>query len=174
VTGGVEIRVATAADEAALAALDRATWSTLATPGPPPPPGRPFFGERSRPADVLVAVVDGAVAGYAHLGFADPVESNAHVLMLRGLAVDPARQGRGVGRALVTAAVDEARARGARKLRLRMLAPNAAARRVYEACGFVVEGVLREEFLLDGRYVDDVLMAVDLSGPIPDDEQGAP
>jgi len=41
--------------------------------------------------------------------------------------------------------------------------PNAAARRVYDACGFVVEGVLREEFLLDGRYVDDVFMARDLT-----------
>jgi RimJ/RimL family protein N-acetyltransferase len=29
---------------------------------------------------------------------------------------------------------------------------------MYEASGFSVEGVLREQFLLDGRYVDDVLM----------------
>jgi RimJ/RimL family protein N-acetyltransferase len=103
------------------------------------------------------------VAGYAHLGFAEPVESNAHVLMLRGLAVDLPWQGRGLGRLLVAAAVEEARARGARRLRLRVLGHNPAARRVYEACGFVVEGVLREEFRLDGRYVDDVLMAVDLT-----------
>ena len=33
------------------------------------------------------------------------------------------------------------------------------ARRLYEACGFVVEGVLREEFLLDGRYADDLFLA---------------
>lgn len=32
------------------------------------------------------------------------------------------------------------------------------------SCGFVVEGVRRDEFLLDGRYVDDMLMARDLSG----------
>jgi len=162
VTGGVEIRAATAADEAALGALDRATWSTLSTPGPPPASERLFF-ERTAPEDVAVAVVDGVVAGYAHLGFAEPIESNAHVLMLRGLAVDPAWQGRGLGRRLVAAAVDEARARGARRLRLRVLGHNAVARRVYEACGFVVEGVLRDEFRLDGRYVDDVLMAVDLT-----------
>jgi RimJ/RimL family protein N-acetyltransferase len=40
-----------------------------------------------------------------------------------------------------------------------VLGPNAAARALYESCGFTVEGVLREEFLLDGQYVDDVLMA---------------
>ncbi len=31
--------------------------------------------------------------------------------------------------------------------------------RLYEACGLVVEGILRAEFLLDGFYVDDILMA---------------
>lgn len=55
--------------------------------------------------------------------------------------------------------IAEARRRGAQKLSLRVLAPNGAARRLYESCGFTVEGVLREEFFLDGRYVDDVLMA---------------
>jgi hypothetical protein len=34
--------------------------------------------------------------------------------------------------------------------------------RLYESCGFRVEGVLREEFRIEGRYVDDVLMALDL------------
>jgi len=40
-----------------------------------------------------------------------------------------------------------------------VLGPNSGARALYEACGFEVEGVLREEFFLDGRYVDDVQMA---------------
>lgn len=31
--------------------------------------------------------------------------------------------------------------------------------RLYERCGFRVEGSLSEEFLLDGRYVDDIWMA---------------
>jgi ribosomal protein S18 acetylase RimI-like enzyme len=165
----VAIRPATQADDAALVAIDRATWSLVAMPSPPPPP-RTTFLARVRPEDVLVAVVDGAVAGYAQLGSAEAVDANRHVLMLRGLAVDPPRQGRGVGRRLVAAAVEEARRRGARRLRLRVLGHNAAARRVYEACGFVVEGVLRDEFLLDGRYVDDVFMARDLTS----DDEGAP
>ena len=165
----VTIRPATPADDAALVRIDRATWSALATPSPPPAP-RTTFLARVRPADVLVAVLDGAVAGYAQLGSAEPVDANRHVLMLRGLAVDPRHQGRGVGRRLVTAALDEARRRGVRRLRLRVLGHNAAARRIYESCGFVVEGVLRGEFLLDGGYVDDVLMARDLTS---DDDEGA-
>jgi RimJ/RimL family protein N-acetyltransferase len=57
------------------------------------------------------------------------------------------------------AAVERARVLGARKVSLRVLAHNETARRLYERCGFVVEGVLKEEFHLDGRYVDDVFMA---------------
>lgn len=60
---------------------------------------------------------------------------------------------------LVAAAVDEARRRGARKVSLRVLAPNARARSLYEACGFLVEGVLHHEFRLNDKYVDDLYMA---------------
>ncbi|CAM5550048.1 hypothetical protein SVIOM74S_02801 [Streptomyces violarus] len=81
-----------------------------------------------------------------------------HVRRIQGLAVSEEVRGRGVGRALVRAAVDEARRRGARRLTLRVLAHNTPARGLYEAEGFVVEGILPEEFLLDGTYVDDVLM----------------
>ena len=41
---------------------------------------------------------------------------------------------------------------------------NPGARRLYERAGFVVEGVLRGEFVLDGVPVDDVLMARYLAG----------
>jgi ribosomal protein S18 acetylase RimI-like enzyme len=158
----VDIRVATVADDAALAAIDRATSSWLSSPAPVPPDGETFFDGRADPEDVLVAESGGAVVGYVQIGPSIPVLSNAHVMTVRGLAVEPGRRGEGIGRRLVEAAVAAARGRGARRLTLRVLGPNAAARAVYEACGFVVEGVLREEFLLDGRYVDDVLMAVDL------------
>ena len=66
---------ATAADEEALAAIDRATWSSLSSPAPPPGEGWTFFDERTRPEDVLVAVVDGEVAGYVRLAPASPLES---------------------------------------------------------------------------------------------------
>jgi ribosomal protein S18 acetylase RimI-like enzyme len=95
----------------------------------------------------------------AKLGQSVQLASHEHVLDLTGLAVAPAHHRRGVGRLLAEATVTEARRRGARKLALRVLAPNLAARRLYRVCGFNVEGVLRAEFLLDGQYVDDVLMA---------------
>jgi ribosomal protein S18 acetylase RimI-like enzyme len=124
-----------------------------------PPPGTPFFGIHTTPPDVLVAVVDGEIAGYVTLKPATELQASDHVLHVAGLAVAEAARRRGVGRALMDAAVDEARRRGARRLTLRVLAPNLAARTLYERSGFVVEGVLRGEFHLDGEDVDDMLMA---------------
>ena len=162
-TEPVAIRAARAADEPALRALDLATWSWTSSPAPLPPPGRPFFRPGSGPEDVLVALVGPAIAGYVQIGRVLPMESNSHVLEVKGLTVDPAHRRRGIGRELIEAAVREASARGARRLTLRVLAPNQGARALYERCGFSVEGVLREEFRLDGRYVDDVLMALDVT-----------
>jgi ribosomal protein S18 acetylase RimI-like enzyme len=161
------IRPATADDDAALRALDAATWAWWVTPGPDRPPGKPFFGVGEVPADVLVAEEGGEIVGYVALGPPTRLESNRHVMGVRGLAVAPDHQSRGIGRTLLEAAAAEAGARGARRLRLRVLSANTGARALYESCGFVVEGVLRDEFLLDGRYVDDVLMARDLTGEGP-------
>jgi ribosomal protein S18 acetylase RimI-like enzyme len=158
----VRIRAATAQDDAALRALDRATWTPDVSPAPRPAPGKPFFGPDCPPTDLLVAVLEGEVVGYIRLGRATALESNRHVVAITGLAVDPARRRLGIGVALIRAASREATTRAARRLTLRVLAPNVAARALYERCGFETEGVLRAEFLLDGRYVDDVLMALEL------------
>ncbi len=151
------IRPATPADAAALTALDDATVSWQNSPAAHVP-GRPFFNERTQPGDVLVADA-GAVAGYVKLRPATPLPSNAHVLEIQGLAVHPDHRRRGLARALLEAAVAEARRRGARQLRLRVLETNSAARALYAGCGFEVVGVLPGEFLLEGRYVDDVIMS---------------
>ncbi|MFJ3668308.1 GNAT family N-acetyltransferase [Streptomyces sp. NPDC090106] len=153
------IRHATPDDETALGLLDRATWSTLHAVQPrPQAPYEPFFNERFGPREHLVAEAGGEVVGYVRLGYATPLACNMHVRQIQGLAVAPAARGTGVARALLRAVQDEARRRGARRITLRVLGHNTPARRLYESEGFVVEGVLPEEFFLDGAYVDDVLM----------------
>jgi ribosomal protein S18 acetylase RimI-like enzyme len=160
----IDVRAARPGDERALATLDRVTWTTLTSPAPPPAEiDWSFFNERVEIRDVLVAVIDDEIAGYVRLSRPHPIPSSTHVLAINGLAVEPAFQRRGVGRALLKAAEVEARGRGARRLTLRVLSPNRAARRLYEQSGYVVEGVLRGEFYIDGEYVDDVLMALDLT-----------
>ena len=157
------IRSARPDDEAALLPIHLATWTSDVSPGATPDPAGPLLDAETL-RDVLVAEEDGVVRGYVRLHQPGPLPSHAHVLVLDGLAVDPERQGRGLGRRLISAALDEARGRGARKVSLRVLAPNVRARRSYEACGFAVEGVLRQEFLLNDEYVDDLVMACPLDG----------
>lgn len=159
----VLIREARLEDEAALLPIHLATWTAKVSPGPAPDPTAPFFDPGTAACDVLVAEDSGGILGYVRLHQPGPMPSHEHVLVVNGLAVDPVRQPAGVGRALMHAALQRARARGACKVTLRVLAPNAPARRLYEACGFAVEGVLRQEFRLNDGYVDDVLMACELT-----------
>ena len=158
----VTIRRARIEDDAALQAVDVATWSWLVAPAGRPDPAAPFFGEGVDPGDVLVADCD-RVVGYVRVRHPSRLPAGRHVLQINGVAVDPEYRRRGIARALLDAAIAESRSRGARRLTLRVFAPNAAARALYEAAGFEVEGVLRGEFFLDGAYVDDVLMALDLT-----------
>jgi ribosomal protein S18 acetylase RimI-like enzyme len=157
------VRAARADDEAPLLEVDRATWSPYTSPSPEPPDG-PFFNERTRPENVLVAEVDGQVAGYGKIEHPTPLPASAHVWHVTGLAVDPAHEGQGAGRALMDALIELARERGGRRMTLRVFAPNERAQRLYERLGFVLEGVLHAEFMVgEQEYVDDLFMALDLS-----------
>ena len=108
---------------------------------------------------MIVAADGGAPVGFLTLGPWTALESARHVLLCNGLAVDPGRQGEGIGGRLLEAGIERARERGARRLLLRVLATNEPARRLYERHGFAVEGTVRDAFLLDGAYVDDLFMA---------------
>ncbi|HTQ36921.1 MAG TPA: GNAT family N-acetyltransferase [Steroidobacteraceae bacterium] len=58
------------------------------------------------------------------------------LLNIHDLAVLPAQRGRGIGRALLAAAEEFARATGCCKLTLEVQEDNLPARRLYEYCGF--------------------------------------
>ncbi|MFI7004658.1 GNAT family N-acetyltransferase [Nocardia sp. NPDC050175] len=155
----VNIRKATSQDEAALADLNWRSWTPVAEIAPRPPRDATFFGGASEPEHYLVAELDNRLVGYLRLVQPIPVPSAAHVRQIQGLAVDEEFRGHGIGTDLLERAFAEARGEGATRLTLRVLAPNTDARRLYERMGFTVEGTLHHEFLIDGTYVDDILMA---------------
>ena len=97
--------------------------------------GEPPSGERraSEPSFLLVAQEEpeGPVAGFAHVL---EIEGSAH---LEQLAVDPAHQRRGHGRALVEAAKAEAARRGYDRLSLMTYADVLWNAPFYATCGFV-------------------------------------
>jgi ribosomal protein S18 acetylase RimI-like enzyme len=163
----VAVRVARSRDEAALTRLDAAAWTPAS--GFPSVTERvhdpffTFFTDDSPPGAVLVAELDGELVGYIRVLPVTALPENAHVLGVLGLAVAPGARRWGIGSALLAAAEQHARDRGAHKLSLRVLSTNETALRLYERLGFRREGTLRDEFRIDGRYVDDVLMAKRLS-----------
>ena len=160
----VAIRGAAEGDGAALTLIDQATWSYQISPTPPRPAGTPFFDERTPPRNVLVACEDGHVVGFAQLRPAPLAASSGHVQELNGMAVAPDHQGRGIGHLLLAAVRDEAVRRGARRVTLRVLGSNGRAQGLYLACGYRIEGRLKGQYLLEGRYVDDIFMALELDG----------
>ena len=83
--------------------------------------------------DVLVAAVDGEIAGFAAL---DGTE-------LDGLFIEPELWGQGIGCALVKAAVHQARRRGASLI---TVIASPTARAFYERCGFTIEGEAQTRF----------------------------
>lgn len=153
------IRKAVLMDEADLAGVTYRAWSPVSDITPRPDRDAGFFGQWSRPEDYLVAIHGHRLVGYLRLEQPIPVPSAAHVRQVRGLAVDEGVRGRGIGSALMEAAFAESRAQGASRITLRVLAPNTDARRLYKRMGFVEEGILRGEFIIDGSPVDDVLLA---------------
>ncbi|MFJ9941182.1 GNAT family N-acetyltransferase [Streptomyces erythrochromogenes] len=159
----VVIRPARATDEREILELFRSTWSRVSEPGPRRPADAAVFDERHPVESYLVAERGQRVVGYIAHGPASPLDTNRHVRHIQGLAVLASARGGGVAQALVEAACAAARAGGARRMNLRVLGHNEPARRLYRRCGFAVAGVLPEEFLLDGVYVDDVWMSRSLS-----------
>jgi ribosomal protein S18 acetylase RimI-like enzyme len=160
------VRPARLTDDTALARLSAAAWS--AESGFPSlienvtQTNAPFFGAENPPDAHLVAELNGNVVGYIRLKPPTRLPENAHVMQVQGLAVHPSARRRGIAAMLLTEAMQRLRERGTRKLTLRVLSTNTAAIALYERLGFTCEGVLRGEFIIKSRDVDDVLMAIPL------------
>lgn len=92
----------------------------------------------------LAATVDGAVAGYVgFLGVLDELE-------ITNVATHPDYRRRGVGRALVAALLDYARANGFRRVTLEVRVSNAPAIALYKSLGFTPCGT-RKNFYSNPR-----------------------
>ncbi|GAA5345509.1 GNAT family N-acetyltransferase [Planifilum fimeticola] len=107
-----------------------------------------------------VVEVDGKIAGVALLR-RGPLEMNRHVAKFRMWLV-PGYRGLGLGKKLMEYVVDGARARGVEKISLDVFSNNERAIGLYKKFGFRVEGRLKGQYVLEGRYVDEILMGLSL------------
>jgi ribosomal protein S18 acetylase RimI-like enzyme len=130
------VRLATAADAGAVGRLlhDFNTEFDDVTPGPAALAER--FRELLAAGELTVLVADPGPAGLAVLRFRPSLWSKALECYLAELYVVPDRRGQGIGRALMTAAIDLARRTGADYMDLGTSEDDVAARSLYESLGF--------------------------------------
>ncbi|MGO4676082.1 N-acetyltransferase family protein [Bosea sp. 2YAB26] len=110
-----------------------------------------------------VVAVDREVVGWCDI-IPDASPVRAHVGKL-GMGLLASHRGLGLGRRLLTLALDRARQRGLERIELSVLHDNKAARALYERLGFQIEGRRRRDWKRDGVYRDSILMALDLGAP---------
>jgi phosphinothricin acetyltransferase len=114
------------------------------------------LAERDR-FPVLVAERDGHVVGWAGLSAYRARTCYAGIAEF-SIYLDRTARGRGIGRQLLTALVESARAHGYWKLVSRVFPTNAASRALCNACGFREVGLYEKHARLDGEWKDVVIV----------------
>ena len=114
---------------------------------------------------MLVADDNGIVAGFASLSpyrdrpaYRTTVENSVYV--------DPAQQGKGVGRQLMIELLDTARDHGFHSMIARIVSGNGASIALHRGLGFETVGVEREVGRKLGKWLDVVVMQRMLDGRV--------
>jgi ribosomal protein S18 acetylase RimI-like enzyme len=130
------IRLATAADALAFGRL----LHSFNTEFDEPTPDADVIAERAAPliesGEVTVLFAGDGPDGFASLRFRPSLDTGALDAYLEELYVVPERRGHGLGRALLEAAMEHAKERGAAHIDLGTSEAEVAARALYESAGF--------------------------------------
>ena len=169
----VEVRPATTSDVPALSALAKRSWFDAFGASVPPDEAdaeldatrsEAYFGDALTCHTILVAEANGVLLGYVQFGEVNiqELEVRPGDQELQRLYVETAEQGRGVGRALMEAALRHPRLADAPRVYLQVWDENERAVRMYERSGFRTVGHTR--FTIgSGEVVEDLVMLLDRS-----------
>ena len=160
--GAITIRRAEPSDYEGFASVFEgatAQSETMQLPFPSREVWKKRLAEAPPGAHQLVALIAGRQVGNSGLLPAHHSPRRAHAAHF-GLSVHDDYQGKGVGRALITAMLDLAdRWTPFTRIELTVFHDNARAIALYKSVGFVEEGVFRQYVLRNGVYVDAIAMA---------------
>ncbi|HZF62269.1 MAG TPA: GNAT family protein [Desulfovibrio sp.] len=119
-----------------------------------------FFSKSIDAADrYLFLIISGdSIIGECVVSEIDPVLRSAH---FRIAILQNAYRGRGIGtwavQSICSFVFDELKMH---RLELNVFSYNTQAQRVYEKSGFKTEGIRRDAIMFNGKYADDILMAM--------------
>ena len=155
------VRDARPADAAAIAVIynqgiaDRI--ATLETVERTPEERVAWLAARGPRHPVLVAERDRVVAGWGSLNPFNPRKAYEYVADF-SVYVERAWRGKGVGSALLRALIARAQQLGYHKMVLSAFPWNALGMALYQKHGFRTVGIYKEQGLLDGQWVDTIIM----------------
>jgi phosphinothricin acetyltransferase len=155
------VRLASAADADAVAAIYnqgiRERSATFETEPRTAAELAKRIDEDPRRFPVLVADDGGRILGWSSIGHYRPRACYAGVGEF-SVYIDESARGRGVGRALLAALIDEARQRGYWKLLSRIFPFNTASLALCRSLGFREVGTYEKHGCLEGRWLDVVIV----------------
>jgi phosphinothricin acetyltransferase len=131
--------------------------ATLETELRTPEERRQWLATRSPRHPVLVAEADGQIIAWGSLNPFNPRAAYRFVADF-SIYVERGWRGRGAGRAVLTRLIALGREHGYHKLVLSAFPTNESGMALYTRLGFRTVGIYKEQGMLDGRWVDTIVM----------------
>jgi phosphinothricin acetyltransferase len=131
--------------------------ATLETERRTPEERRQWLKSRGPRHPVIVAENGGRVLAWGSLNAFNPREAYRHVADF-SIYVERGERGRGVGGVVLARLIELAREHDYHKMVLSAFPFNAAGMALYERLGFRTVGIYKEQGMLDGRWVDTIVM----------------
>lgn len=111
--------------------------------------------------DYLCRIAEDEQGGLCGYAISSVAVGEQHIL---NLVIDPARQGRGLGRQLLRALLDEGACSGAERAFLEVRISNQVARRLYTSVGFLELGLRKNYYPSNEGREDAIVLAITLGG----------
>jgi L-amino acid N-acyltransferase len=120
-----------------------------------------WFASHDATSPVIVAECEGEICGFAYLS---PMSAKSGWRFTREdtIYIDPAFQGRRIGRLLLTALLDRARELGLRLIVASITWDNAASIALHRSLGFETMGTLHNAGFKFGKWLDTTYLQLDL------------
>jgi ribosomal protein S18 acetylase RimI-like enzyme len=113
---------------------------------------------KRRTANALFALEDGKPVGTITCIFGNHLKTR-HVAHIHGVFVDPSCRGRGIGKKMLEAVLDQVEKKGnVVKVQLTVNSNRLAALSLYQSLGFVTVGQLKKELKVGEEYQDELIM----------------